>query len=129
MAVAAAAATATFDALQGDLARHLWLGAAHGEADGRSLGARDRAYRRGDRGDADNGSNASQLYVDYPKIHQCLYPGINVLLNNGAIVLTVTKADPASVTSAALFVQNDAGVREIREYVEECAKDLVKEGK
>ncbi|KAL7526449.1 hypothetical protein ACHAWF_001773, partial [Thalassiosira exigua] len=44
----------------------------------------------------DNRSTANQLYVDYPKIHQCLYPGMKVLLDDGAIVLTVTEADPAS---------------------------------
>ncbi|KAL7533989.1 hypothetical protein ACHAXR_005572 [Thalassiosira sp. AJA248-18] len=41
----------------------------------------------------DSGSTASQLYIDYPKLHQCLVPGMKVLLDDGAITLTVTEVE------------------------------------
>jgi pyruvate kinase len=123
----------------------------------------------------DGGSTADKLYIDYSKLASCLSPGMKVLLDDGAIILTVTKigidgtsvictADnsgelrsragvnlPGAETDlpamsakdrvdikygmtkdvdyvAASFIQNAEGVREIRAYMEECAKELVKEG-
>lgn len=125
----------------------------------------------------DNGSTASQLYIDYPKLHKCLTPGMKVLLDDGAIILTVTEVEsdkdhgnvtcvadnsgeirsragvnlPGAETDlpamsakdrvdirygmtkdvdyvAASFIQNAEGVREIRAYMEECAKELAAEG-
>lgn len=123
----------------------------------------------------DNGSTASQLYIDYPKLHECLVPGMKVLLDDGAIILTVVQVEangsvscsadnsgelrsragvnlPGAETDlpamsdkdkvdikygmtkdvdyvAASFIQNAEGVREIRAYMEQCAKELVVEGK
>ena len=125
----------------------------------------------------DNGSTASQLYIDYPKLHECLVPGMKVLLDDGAIILTVTDVEadkengnvtcvadnsgeirsragvnlPGAETDlpamsekdkvdikygmtkdvdyiAASFIQSGEGVREIKSYVEQCAKELEAEG-
>lgn len=126
----------------------------------------------------DGGSTASKLYIDYPKLHKCLFPGMKVLLDDGAIILTVTDVElhkehgnvtcvadnsgeirsragvnlPGAETDlpamsekdrvdikygmtkdvdyvAASFIQNAEGVRAIRAYMEECAKELEAEGK
>lgn len=125
----------------------------------------------------DNGSTASSLYIDYPKLNRCLSPGMKVLLDDGAIILTVTEVEhgdngtvtctadntgeirsragvnlPGAVTDlpamsekdrvdikygmskdvdyvAASFIQTADGVREIKEYMEQCAKELTEEGK
>ena len=126
----------------------------------------------------DSGSTASQLYIDYPKLHKCLEPGMKVLLDDGAITLTVTSVEsdkenngnvtctadnsgeirsragvnlPGAVTDlpamsekdkvdikygmtkdvdyvAASFIQTAEGVREIKAYMEQCAKELADEG-
>jgi len=125
----------------------------------------------------DNGSTASQLFIDYKKLNRCLSPGMKVLLDDGAIILTVTEVEhgdngtvtctadnsgeirsragvnlPGAVTDlpamsdkdrvdikygmskdvdyvAASFIQTADGVREIKAYMEQCAKELAEEGK
>lgn len=125
----------------------------------------------------DNGSTASHLFIDYPKLNRCLSPGMKVLLDDGAIILTVTEVQhgdngtvtctadntgeirsragvnlPGAVTDlpamsdkdrvdikygmskdvdyvAASFIQTADGVREIKAYMEQCAKELADEGK
>lgn len=125
----------------------------------------------------DNGSTASQLYIDYPKLHKCLVPGMKVLLDDGAIIMTVSEVEadkehgtvtcvadnsgeirsragvnlPGAETDlpamsdkdkvdikygmtkdvdyvAASFIQNAEGVRQIKAYMEQCAKELAAEG-
>jgi pyruvate kinase len=118
---------------------------------------------------------ASDLFIDYPGLSKCLVPGMKVLLDDGAITLTVTsvETDTGSVTTvadntgelrsragvnlpgattdlpamsdkdkvdirygmtkdvdyvAASFIQSPGGVREIRSYMEKCAKELEAEG-
>lgn len=120
----------------------------------------------------------TDLYIDYPKLHKCLVPGMKVLLDDGAITLTVVSVEsdvdrgsvvcvadnsgelrsragvnlPGATTDlpamsakdmvdirygmtkdvdfvAASFIQTGGGVREIKEYMEKCAKELVAEGK
>ena len=122
-------------------------------------------------------STASDLFIDYPKLAQCLSPGMKVLLDDGAIILTVTETEagkengsvyttadnsgeirsragvnlPGAETDlpamsekdkvdikygmtkdvdyvAASFIQNAEGVREIRTYMEKCAKELEADG-
>lgn len=125
----------------------------------------------------DSGSTASHLYIDYPKLNRCLSPGMKVLLDDGAIILTVTEVQhgdkgtvtctadnsgeirsragvnlPGAVTDlpamsekdrvdikygmskdvdfvAASFIQTAEGVRQIKAYMEQCAKELAGEGK
>ncbi|KAL7522670.1 hypothetical protein ACHAWX_007356, partial [Stephanocyclus meneghinianus] len=124
----------------------------------------------------DGGSTAEKLYVDYSKLASCLSPGMKVLLDDGAIILTVSKIEPGGTSVictadnsgelrsragvnlpgaetdlpamsakdrvdikygmtkdvdyvAASFIQNADGVRQIREYMKECAVELAKEGK
>jgi pyruvate kinase len=123
----------------------------------------------------DQGSNATDLFVDYPSLHKCLRKGSHVLLDDGAVVLVVEEDPDASTyhgvvecvvehtgsirsragvnlpladTSdlpalsdkdkadikygmtmdidfvAASFVQSAQGVRDIRRYIEECAREL-----
>lgn len=122
----------------------------------------------------DHGGTATDLYIDYTKLHQSLKEGNKVLLDDGAIVLTVTDVEddkefhgivtctvdntgslrsragvnlPGCATDlpamsekdridilygmtkdvdyvAASFVQNAEGVREIKRYMKECAKEL-----
>ena len=120
---------------------------------------------------------ASDLYIDYPRLNKCLSPGMKVLLDDGAITLTVTSVEtdvdfgsvacvadntgelrsragvnlPGATTDlpamsdkdrvdirygmtkdvdyvAASFIQSPGGVREIRAYMEQCAKELEAEG-
>ena len=51
----------------------------------------------------DAGSTASRLYVDYPRLHACLAPGMKVLLDDGAVILTVAevRADRGEVACTA----------------------------
>jgi len=42
---------------------------------------------------ADAGSTETDLYIDYPKLHKCLKPGSKVLLDDGAVILTVVSVE------------------------------------
>lgn len=41
----------------------------------------------------DKGSTASDLYIDYPNLHKSIKPGMKVLLDDGAIILTATAVE------------------------------------
>uniref|UniRef100_A0A6U3Z1Y0 Pyruvate kinase n=1 Tax=Ditylum brightwellii TaxID=49249 RepID=A0A6U3Z1Y0_9STRA len=123
---------------------------------------------------ADNGSTETDLFIDYPSLHISLDPGMKVLLDDGAITLTVRSVEkekefhgsvvctidntgdlrsragvnlPGAETDlpamsdkdkvdikygmtkdvdyiAASFIQNAEGVRQIRRYLKDCARDL-----
>mmetsp|Transcript_23394 Transcript_23394/g.38720 ORF Transcript_23394/g.38720 Transcript_23394/m.38720 type:complete len:559 (-) Transcript_23394:623-2299(-) len=45
----------------------------------------------------DAGSTATHLYIDYPNLHRAVQPGNKVLLDDGAIALTVTQIVGTSV--------------------------------
>lgn len=49
----------------------------------------------------DGGSTAEMLYIDYSKLASCLVPGMKVLLDDGAIILTVIKIDNQNVVCTA----------------------------
>jgi len=118
------------------------------------------------------GSTDTDLFISYAKLNQCMAPGMKVLLDDGAVILTVTKVEtgeygvvtcsidntgeirsragvnlPMAGTDlpamsdkdrkdikygltidvdyvAASFIQTADGVREIRKYMEDCAKEL-----
>jgi len=117
----------------------------------------------------ESGSTEKDMYIDYPGLAKSLSPGMKVLLDDGAVILTVTSVDGGSVVCtidnsgeirsragvnlpgaetdlpamsdkdkvdikygmtkdvdfvAASFVQNAEGVREIRRYIKECAREL-----
>merc|ERR1719491_527076 len=42
---------------------------------------------------ADSGSTETDLFIDYPKLHKCLDPGSKVLLDDGAVILTVQSVE------------------------------------
>jgi len=42
---------------------------------------------------ADNGSTATDIFIDYPKLHKVLVPGSKVLLDDGAVILTVKEIE------------------------------------
>ena len=42
---------------------------------------------------ADNGSTVTDLFIDYPKLHKVLVVGSKVLLDDGAVTLTVTSVE------------------------------------
>lgn len=42
---------------------------------------------------ADSGSIDTDLYIDYPGLHKCLTSGSKVLLDDGAVILTVTSVE------------------------------------
>jgi len=44
---------------------------------------------------ADSGSTETDLFIDYPKLHKCLDPGSKVLLDDGAVILTVQSVESA----------------------------------
>lgn len=123
---------------------------------------------------AEQGSTETDLYIDYPHLHKSLSPGMQVLLDDGAITLTVTSVEndkdyhgtvtcvvensgelrsragvnlPGAETDlpamsekdkvdikygmtkdvdyiAASFIQNAAGVEEIRRYIQDTAREL-----
>lgn len=117
-------------------------------------------------------STDKDLFINYSKLNQCMKPGMKVLLDDGAVIMTVTDVKPGEngvVTCsidnsgeirsragvnlpmaatdlpamsdkdrhdikygltidvdyvAASFIQTADGVREIRNYMQECAKEL-----
>ena len=123
---------------------------------------------------ADKGSSNTDLYINYANLHKSVVPGMKVLLDDGAIILTVTAVEsdkdyhgtvtcsvdntgelrsragvnlPGAETDlpamsdkdkvdikygmtkdvdfvAASFIQNADGVREIRKYMQDCAREL-----
>lgn len=120
------------------------------------------------------GSTETDLFINYSKLHKSLSPGMKVLLDDGAVILTVTDVEtdkelygavtctidnsgdlrsragvnlPMAETDlpamsdkdrtdikygleidvdyvAASFIQNAEGVREIRRYMKDCAKEM-----
>ena len=42
---------------------------------------------------ADSGSTETDIFIDYPKLHKVLSPGSKVLLDDGAIILTVKEVE------------------------------------
>jgi len=46
---------------------------------------------------AEQGSTAQNLFIDYPSLHKSLVPGMRVLLDDGAVILTVTAIEGDSV--------------------------------
>ena len=42
---------------------------------------------------AEEGSTVTDLFINYDKLHKCLHPGMKVLLDDGAVVLTVTDVE------------------------------------
>lgn len=120
----------------------------------------------------EQGSTDTDLYINYAKLNECMKPGMKVLLDDGAVILTVVEVQdgpygvvtctvdnsgelrsragvnlPMAETDlpamsdkdkmdikygltidvdyvAASFIQTADGVREIREYMKECAKSL-----
>jgi pyruvate kinase len=116
-------------------------------------------------------STHKDLFINYKKLHQCMSPGMKVLLDDGAVILTVTRVNEADGTVlcsidnsgdlrsragvnlpmaetelpamsekdkidikygleidvdyvAASFIQTADGVREIREYMKQCAREM-----
>lgn len=44
------------------------------------------------------GSTPTDLFIDYPKLHNCVHPGSKILLDDGAVTLTVTSiSNPSKV--------------------------------
>lgn len=117
----------------------------------------------------EEGSTETDLFINYANLHKSLHPGMKVLLDDGAVILTVSDVAednlvctidnsgelrsragvnlPMAVTDlpamsekdkadikygmtkdidfiAASFVQTAEGVREIKQYVKDCAKEL-----
>lgn len=118
------------------------------------------------------GSTDTDLFINYAKLNECMKPGMKVLLDDGAVILTVVGVEageygvvtcsvdnPGEIRSragvnlpmaetdlpamsekdkndikygmmidvdylAASFIQSADGVREIRSYMEDCAKEL-----
>jgi pyruvate kinase len=116
-------------------------------------------------------STETDLFINYGKLHKCMSPGMKVLLDDGAVILTVTSINdgdgtvicsidnsgelrsragvnlPMAETDlpamsekdkkdikygleidvdyvAASFIQTPDGVREIRNYMKQCAKEM-----
>ena len=57
----------------------------------------------------DNGSTASNLYIDYPKLNKCLSPGMKVLLDDGAIILTVQEVESDKEFGTVTCVADNSG--------------------
>ena len=119
-----------------------------------------------------DGSTDTDLFINYAKLNECMKPGMKVLLDDGAVIMTVTDVAageygvvtcsidnsgelrsragvnlPMAETDlpamsdkdkndikygmtfdvdyvAASFIQSPDGVREIRSYMQACAKEL-----
>ena len=41
----------------------------------------------------EEGSTETDLFINYSKLHQCMQPGMKVLLDDGAVILTVTDVE------------------------------------
>ena len=117
----------------------------------------------------EEGSTENDLFINYAGLSKSLSPGMKVLLDDGAVIMTVTEVLDGTVVCsidnsgeirsragvnlpmaetdlpamsdkdkadirygmtkdidfiAASFVQTAAGVREIKQYVKDCAKEL-----
>lgn len=117
----------------------------------------------------EEGSTENDLFINYAGLSKSLNPGMKVLLDDGAVIMTVTEVGDGTVVCqidntgdirsragvnlpmaetdlpamsdkdradikygmtkdidfiAASFVQTAEGVREIRQYVKDCAKEL-----
>ncbi len=57
----------------------------------------------------DNGSTSSHLYIDYPKLNKCLVPGMKVLLDDGAIILTVKEVESEKDHGNVVCVADNSG--------------------
>ena len=42
---------------------------------------------------SEEGSTTNDLFINYDKLHKCLHPGMKVLLDDGAIIMTVTDVE------------------------------------
>lgn len=54
-------------------------------------------------------STASDLFIDYPKLAKCLVPGMKVLLDDGAIILTVTEAEAGKENGSVYTTADNSG--------------------
>lgn len=53
------------------------------------------------------GSTEKDLFVDYPKLHKCLKPGMKVLLDDGAVVLTVKECNQIGLDGPSVVCRID----------------------
>jgi len=62
---------------------------------------------------ADSGSTETDLFIDYPKLHKCLDPGSKVLLDDGAVILTVQSVESGkeSCGSVTCTIDNSGDLR------------------
>jgi len=58
----------------------------------------------------DDGSSETDLYIDYPSLAKCLNPGMKVLLDDGAVILTVEASD-ASKGTVTCVIENTGDLR------------------
>jgi pyruvate kinase len=61
-------------------------------------------------------STAEDLFINYNKLHECLHPGMKVLLDDGAVILTVTQIN-ASDGSVVCSIDNSG------ELVRSCSRE------
>jgi len=54
-------------------------------------------------------STACDLFIDYPKLAKCLVPGMKVLLDDGAIILTVTEAEAGKENGSVYTTADNSG--------------------
>lgn len=55
----------------------------------------------------DSGSTSSDLFIDYPKLHQTVVKGSKVLLDDGAVILTVEEVQDADKVDGSVICRID----------------------
>jgi pyruvate kinase len=57
------------------------------------------------------GSTETDLFINYSKLNQCMAPGMKVLLDDGAVILTVTEVEGGEHGTVVCSVDNSGELR------------------
>lgn len=59
----------------------------------------------------EEGSTESDLFINYPKLNECMSPGMKVLLDDGAVILTVTEVAAGENGPVTCSIDNSGELR------------------
>ena len=66
----------------------------------------------------DEGSTETDLFINYSKLNECMKPGMKVLLDDGAVILTVTDVEEGKENGTVICsIDNSGELRSRAGYV------------